>query len=185
MKYQKSRLLAASAANLCRAILKMTAALAVLQNISPVGATTVAYDGVTLAADSQTTTSNLKQFDFQKIHRIKGSLVGTCGTATDGLKFIHWLESADREFDEFPTMESGFRAIVVDKGEVFEYENCEYPLPSKAPVAIGSGKDFAMGAMLAGKTAADAVRIAEKLDIYTGGEVKELPLVEPCKPSSR
>lgn len=50
------------------------------------------------------------------------------------------------------------------------------PIVIREPYAIGSGSDFAMGAMLAGKSAKDAVKIAAKLDCYTGGPIKVLSL---------
>lgn len=40
-----------------------------------------------------------------------------------------------------------------------------------ALMAIGSGQDYAMGAMAAGKSAAQAVEIAGRFDIYTSGLV--------------
>lgn len=48
------------------------------------------------------------------------------------------------------------------------------PSEFRGAYAIGSGSDFAMGAMLAGKTAAESVRIATKLDIYSGGAVRTI-----------
>ena len=42
------------------------------------------------------------------------------------------------------------------------------------PVAVGSGCEFAIGAMAAGASSADAVRIAAKFDINTGGPVQEI-----------
>jgi ATP-dependent protease HslVU (ClpYQ) peptidase subunit len=48
------------------------------------------------------------------------------------------------------------------------------PSEFRGAYAIGSGSDFAMGAMLAGKTAAESVRIATKLDIYSGGAVRSI-----------
>jgi 20S proteasome alpha/beta subunit len=38
--------------------------------------------------------------------------------------------------------------------------------------AVGSGRDFALGALMAGKSAEDAVRIAARLDCYSGGDVQ-------------
>jgi len=42
------------------------------------------------------------------------------------------------------------------------------------PFAIGSGSEFALGAMHAGATPLEAIRIASKLDIYTGGPLDVL-----------
>ena len=49
---------------------------------------------------------------------------------------------------------------------------CPYAWKMAGPCAFGSGADFATGAMLAGKTAMEAVAIAAQCDIYTGGGVQ-------------
>lgn len=41
-------------------------------------------------------------------------------------------------------------------------------------IALGSGSDYALGAMAHGATAAEAVAIAARLDIHTGGEIQTL-----------
>jgi len=40
--------------------------------------------------------------------------------------------------------------------------------------AIGSGGEFALGAMYAGKTAKEAIKIASQLDVYTGNAIDTL-----------
>lgn len=42
--------------------------------------------------------------------------------------------------------------------------------------ALGSGGNFALGAVLAGKTAKEAVEIAKKLDINSGGKIKTVKI---------
>lgn len=44
-------------------------------------------------------------------------------------------------------------------------------MPVKGKIALGSGSVAAMGAMLAGADAKTAVKIASKLDPYTGGKI--------------
>jgi ATP-dependent protease HslVU (ClpYQ) peptidase subunit len=44
------------------------------------------------------------------------------------------------------------------------------------PFAIGSGMDFALGAMDAGKSPAEAVEIACRRDPHSGGEVTSLSI---------
>jgi hypothetical protein len=46
-----------------------------------------------------------------------------------------------------------------------------YPLKGYAPAALGSGQAFAMGAMLAGASAIEAVAIAIRLDEGSGGNI--------------
>lgn len=40
------------------------------------------------------------------------------------------------------------------------------------PFAIGSGRDFALAAMDMGATAKEAVEMAAKRDVYTGGTIR-------------
>ena len=53
---------------------------------------------------------------------------------------------------------------------------CPYPCRDNPPCAWGTGADYATGAMLAGKTAMEAVAIAAQRDIYTGGGVQFIDL---------
>ena len=55
---------------------------------------------------------------------------------------------------------------------------CPYAWKMAGPCAFGSGADFATGAMLAGKTAMEAVAIAAQCDIYTGGGVQFIDIHE-------
>ena len=49
--------------------------------------------------------------------------------------------------------------------------------------AFGSGADIARGAMMNGASAEEAIRIASKIDIFTGGDVQTLELPKtPRKP---
>ena len=92
-------------------------------------------------------------------------------------RFVAWLRSgAD------PAAWTGdkpdLRALVVrPNGEVFLYD--ENTTPS-GPIqcefyAIGSGSDYAIGAMAMGADAAEAVRVAACFDSNSGGEPTVLP----------
>ena len=48
------------------------------------------------------------------------------------------------------------------------------PIEVNSPAAIGSGGGIALGAMLAGKPAEEAVRIAAKADAATGNEIDSI-----------
>ena len=45
-------------------------------------------------------------------------------------------------------------------------------------IALGSGADYALGAMAAGATATEAVQVAISLDVYSGGEIETLNVKE-------
>jgi hypothetical protein len=67
-------------------------------------------------------------------------------------------------------------AIVVLAGRIFEIGG-DYSVLDMGPfAAIGSGGQFATAAMHLGKSAPQAVQLASQLDLYTGGDVKELKL---------
>jgi hypothetical protein len=62
----------------------------------------------------------------------------------------------------------------------------QFLLPMPPPVAAGSGMRFAMAAMVVGKDAPGAIKVANKLDAFSGGEVVTFELGEiPAAPSVR
>lgn len=131
--------------------------------------TTIAFDGRTLAGDTQ---CSMFRGNGTKAFRLKdGSLFGSCGQIQDGVAVREWLENGG----EKPKVEDGFHAIVVKDGKLFSLENKLVHMEQRrAFFAIGSGRDYAMAAMFLGNTAADAVRVAHEFDVDTGDEVTEL-----------
>lgn len=61
-----------------------------------------------------------------------------------------------------------FSILIVIKGEVFEIDQ-DYAVARRADgvYAIGSGSDYALGAMMAGASGIEAITIAESLDVNT------------------
>jgi ATP-dependent protease HslVU (ClpYQ) peptidase subunit len=57
-------------------------------------------------------------------------------------------------------------------GIVDEYNEGGYPVKQSGMYAVGSGNRFAMGAMMVGATAMEAVEATKKLDVNTGGELQ-------------
>ncbi len=131
--------------------------------------TTIAYDGEMIAADSQASGDHIRM--VKKIYHWEGSFFGCCGYHQQALAFKEWISSGkDKptrgDMDEFHSL------FINTKGKCLRYDSMLIPYEADPPFAIGSGCDFAMGAMLAGKTAEEAVEIAKKLDPYTGGDVQ-------------
>lgn len=54
------------------------------------------------------------------------------------------------------------------------YNRVKIPSEITHMYAIGSGSMFAMAAMMLGKSAAQAVNLASKLDLYTGGKIENV-----------
>lgn len=155
--------------------------------------TTIAFDGKVLASDSQMTLGDYRlDMNTQKIFmakpsdnwRLDGNQIVAYGVAgklvgvqavREALTSYNGLTSNHR----FPKGITLKYIAITDKGVVYtggQYEDDELPWMAvvQPPVAVGSGCEFAIGAMAAGASSADAVRIAAKFDINTGGPVQEI-----------
>lgn len=149
--------------------------------------TTVVSDGVQIASDSQTTAGGERSGDFTKVV-VDGHIVycfaGPCYLFP---LLIRWYQQGafleDRPSIEDDTTHS-FWVIGDDPGpQAFaNIHKCPYPEPLTFPSAIGSGRKYALGALLAGADLATAVGIAAQLDVYTGGEIRVTDI--PEKPQS-
>lgn len=135
--------------------------------------TTIAFDGKTMASDSQQTGQFIDNVEAVKIKRFGGMLIGMAGRAGDLDLFINFLDTGEKS-PLFDTQES--EALVIVDGEALYYGCNLQPVPTGIPAAIGSGSGYAMAAMYCGKTAEEAVNIAARLDTNTGGSVKAIHL---------
>ncbi|MCK5013229.1 MAG: hypothetical protein KAS66_05375 [Candidatus Omnitrophica bacterium] len=136
--------------------------------------TTIATDGKSMACDSRLIGSHIDQINTKKIFRVRGKIVGIAGALAEALIFVDWLKSETK--DTKPDLSDSFEAIVVGPNGVDWYGDRLVAVSVGIPAAIGSGGDYAMGAMMAGATPKKAVEIAKKLDPGSGGPVKELIL---------
>lgn len=139
--------------------------------------TVIAWDGKTLAADSQSSFGNLPTYGEQKIFRITNNgrtiLFGATGRGADCVTVRRWLEGSrdkpDQVKDTFCAM-----AITEDRRIWQMMDDFVWAHVNKKFYACGSGVDYALGAMAHGATAEQAVRIACSLDVYCGGEIRRL-----------
>lgn len=131
--------------------------------------TTIATDGKSMAGDSQTTGGNILCRHAPKVFKAKdGRVFGCCGPVVDCLKFEAWMASSG----ESPKLSEGFEALVLAlDGSVDWIDRELIAVRHIVPFAIGSGAEIAIGALLAGKSPAEAVKIAAQRDVKTGGEV--------------
>lgn len=130
--------------------------------------TTIAYRDGILAADSRGTCSGWIQPGKEtKLFRLQdGRAAGVTGTWAIAVRLLKWIES-DRSTDQ---PEGDARIVAVGrKIEVFE-DGHSYIETAKF-MAWGSGMPPALGALHAGASAVEAVRIAALVDTLTGGKV--------------
>lgn len=141
--------------------------------------TTIAWDGKSLVGDGRVTSSSLILTDKHvKVHDTGDQLIGMAG---DFASCEEWIEAYFEGRLLEPVKETeendcGFIVLLVerDNKKAAVSFNGGPLLQVEAPFAIGSGGDVAVGAMLAGKTARQAVGIAMKHDAATGGKLTEL-----------
>lgn len=145
--------------------------------------TTIAWDGVTLAADRKALVDSIEA-TVCKIRRLPdGSLLGTTGDFTGGLAVISWIE-AGADPEKLPRRQDtddwvGVIQVRPDR-TVWLYERGAVPFQVLSPnFALGSGQPFAATAMYLGHSAREAVEIACALDPHSGKGVDTLTL-EPA-----
>jgi ATP-dependent protease HslVU (ClpYQ) peptidase subunit len=143
--------------------------------------TTIATDGKSIAADGQSTAGDMITSTTSiKLTRLPdGSIVGGCGELAPMRRAINCLHAPDAHPDDF-TGEFSLLRLFPD-GRVSVYDGCLFGFDIPAPAAVGTGREFAMGAMLAGKGPKQAVEIATQRDVYSGGNIT---VMEPDKPGN-
>ena len=124
--------------------------------------TTIAWDGKELASDSMVYSDYIEQSPIKKIFKKDGKLFAFAGVYAESIAF---LNEGKKLTDESQAIEIDLKT---GKAKLHEGSGC---FDIKPPQALGSGAPFAMGAMLAGKSATEAVKIGIKLDPYSGGKV--------------
>lgn len=136
--------------------------------------TTVAYRDGVLAADSLCTSNDTVTGHAVKLRRLAdGRLAGLLGRAGAAQRLLSWIEAGAQ--GEQPGGDAA--VVIVDRDGATYYEDGVSERCSRAPFkAWGTGGCLAMGAMAAGTSAEQAVRIACEWDIYTGGDVTVLSL---------
>jgi len=148
---------------------------------------TIAFDGKTVAFDTQHgSTYRIGREPWMKMRPVDNpvyQLAGGTGISQAVEVFIKWVRdgSDESKFPEFCKehgASSNYIAITHD-GYWVEFEFTSIPVTrTNKKDSAGSGSDYALGAMLAGATAEEAVNIAASLDPGTGGEIFVHAVVE-------
>lgn len=134
--------------------------------------TTIAWDGRTLASDSQVTGDYLEN-TFVKIRRFRNVLCGACGAMEQAELFFRWVK--DGMPDKRPEL-TEIDALLVRGKTCYWYGEKLIGIRAAKLSAIGSGARFAIAAMHCGKTSKEAIALARKLDAGTGGRIRSITL---------
>ena len=141
--------------------------------------TTIAFDGKTLAADTAMEFDGIKVRFTGKLRRFaSGCLAGFAGDVPSGIKLLDWLESDDLNAKLELDADVDVGAILVTPdGGLTLYGGDGVEIPLEGPYAtLGSGAALALGVLIAGKSAVDAVQAAIERDPNSGFEVISLSL---------
>jgi hypothetical protein len=153
--------------------------------------TTVAFSNGVMASDSMAVgyckfNSGPKITEFfsandiidssQELKR-KKYLIGCAGPSSSIKKFLKYFMEENLnpnyvcKLESIPEVDEDFCALVYD-GENLQYYD-DHLVGVKVPnlYAIGSGAQYALGALYSGKNAEEAVNVAIMLDTYSGGNV--------------
>jgi hypothetical protein len=142
--------------------------------------TTIATDGKTIAADGQNTSGwEIVDLQYEKIRAVNGSVYATSGDAGMLDPLIAWSEAGAAAKDVPQKYGDGWSFLVISReGRKLYTSGCPYPTPVPKEFTLGSGGDYARGAMRAGKSPAEAVAIAIELDAASGGTIRVIDIAE-------
>jgi len=146
---------------------------------------TVAYKDAVMASDTRAYSGGSSPLGIKaKTKRLEdGTLVGAVsGQPGANERLIRWVSNAwgSRDREEFFEGRENFKDInsyrmivITPEGEAYLFDDRLYP---SGPIicscyAIGSGAEYALGAMYAGACAVDATFVAAKLDMYSDAPV--------------
>lgn len=163
--------------------------------------TTIAVkDGIMVGDGRCSLGSTVIKDDMVKVFWINNHLMGGAGRARSISTFAQWLQKhtdytiVNQEVGDLvdlipPVLQDDeeFTAIVLtpDKQVLMYDGNVALNLGHDVPASIGSGSVFAIAAMDASASAEDAVKIAMKRDVYSGGEITVVQLEEEPEPLTR
>lgn len=138
--------------------------------------TIIAWDGKELVADRMTHMGGTPLPPMRKVHRLRApngkvALIGFSGHTAFAKSYLHWMTGGEE-----PQIKSGEDmkwSIILVEYPRWVWYRCENAnrwdlLGAMSHWAIGSGCDYALGAMESGATGRQAVRIASRLDNQCG-----------------
>ena len=139
--------------------------------------TCIAWDGRTLAVDSQASCDGRKKIVVKLLLPVQGGLaIAWCGDHEQGLALAQWyLDGAKPEvYPAFQTKDAYTELVVAFDGRrCVHYEVLPIAQEVTEPFAAwGSGASIAIGAMAVGASARSAVAAACRFNIWCGEPVR-------------
>lgn len=143
--------------------------------------TTIAFDGKTLAADRQMG----GWINVCKIFKLKdGRIAAGAGNNFDAVRcIVAWMNAGSKPADR-PDIPSDDAPHILVVSKCAKLTWIMWPYHEGMPItesffAIGSGSEYAMGAMAVGASARKAVEVACRLDAHSGKGIDVVRIVKP------
>jgi len=137
--------------------------------------TTVAYKDGIMASDSLITDGSARVGHVRKIGYVNGWLYGFAGGLASCQMIEQWIkEGADPEHRPNRRMSKGTQLLMVHESapkSILMFDDGEATRFETNQISIGTGSEYAVGAMLHGAGAKEAVKLAAKVDTKTGGKI--------------
>lgn len=128
-----------------------------------------------MAADTRVTWDDETTSPSIKIERWQEEILGAAGDFAASMRFLEWYKAGSK--GRKPKVSKDFRLLKLTKEGLHLIDHDLVWVKIDAPLyAIGSGAQFAVGAMEMGATPTKAIEIAMKHDSYTGGSITTLEL---------
>lgn len=137
--------------------------------------TTIAYRDGVMASDSQLTRGHShRDGSSQKVFRLgSGLLVGIAGRWPEAQRFVDWLRQGAEGWPSPMGGEQGAEAIVIMPDDLVLMVTGHGMERFRAPyVTLGTGSDYASGAMAHGASAEEAVRAALAHESFSSGPLQ-------------
>lgn len=135
--------------------------------------TTLAYKDGVLASDSLATANGNRVSLVTKVMEKNGILFGGSGSLSMVQHFFDWvrggMEGDPPEMQEGSTYEG---VIIVAPTMLLFTPHGLIRRPAGPWWSSGSGWEIAAGAMMAGKSAIEAIEVAIEIDVYSGGPIQ-------------
>ena len=143
--------------------------------------TTIVYDGKTLAVDSQVTAGSVIVGVRNKIQDIGGYFVAGCGN-TDGIDLVvgYLLEGKEKP-SGLSANDADVLFVNKETGEAFlAFGDTLVMSKAVIPFFGGSGAEIAQGAYQVCNDPIKSLKVAMKLDVYTGGPINMVKIEKPA-----
>jgi hypothetical protein len=135
--------------------------------------TTIAYRDGVLAGDTLACWGTTRDGSFTKVAKRGPFLAAVSGGVAPAQRFIDWFVGGLKgDPPEMPDGERTTHGVIICPDDIIlTWGPSGWERTRNSTVAMGSGGEFAQGAMAMGATPEEAVRVAMLFDTKTGGDV--------------